>query len=74
MWYKESHFPSEGKFVPNPKARSEDDGVLLSVVLNGVRKVSYLFILDARTFDEIEIAIAETPFILPLTIHGMVFE
>ena len=72
MWYNESHFPSEAQFVPNPDAQSEDDGVLLSVVLDGVRKVSYFLILDARTFDEI--AREETPFIVPFTIHGMVFE
>jgi torulene dioxygenase len=32
----------------------EDDGVLLSVVLDGFKETSYLLCLDARTMKELE--------------------
>lgn len=47
------HTPGEAIFVPNPEGMEEDDGVLLSVVLDGFRKTSYLVCLDARTMGEL---------------------
>jgi torulene dioxygenase len=47
------HTPGEAIFVPNPEGEEEDDGVLLSVVLDGFRKTSYLVCLDARTMAEL---------------------
>lgn len=52
------HTPGEAVFVARPKSsdeeadRDEDDGVLLSVVLDGTAKKSYLLVLDARTMEE----------------------
>jgi len=47
------HSPGEAIFVPRPDGTEEDDGVLLSVVLDGFAKRSYLLCLDARTMKEL---------------------
>ena len=47
------HTPGEAIFVPNPGGKEEDDGILLSVVLDGHRGMSYLLCLDARTMEEL---------------------
>jgi hypothetical protein len=40
-------------FVARPNAESEDDGVLLTVVLDAERNTSYLLILDAKDLSEL---------------------
>merc|ERR1712088_1072993 len=35
IWYKEEHYSGEPIFIPNPNGTSEDDGVLLVIVLDG---------------------------------------
>ncbi|KAK7959468.1 carotenoid cleavage dioxygenase 1 [Apiospora aurea] len=48
------HTPGEAIFVARPgDAVDEDDGVLLSVVLDGYGRNSYLLCLDARTMKEL---------------------
>ncbi|KAK0627328.1 retinal pigment epithelial membrane protein-domain-containing protein [Immersiella caudata] len=51
------HTPGEAIFVPRPagdgEALDEDDGVLLSVVLDGENRRSYLLCLDAKTMTEL---------------------
>ncbi|TRX97046.1 hypothetical protein FHL15_001840 [Xylaria flabelliformis] len=56
------HTPGEAIFVPRPKQltgankdieRDEDDGVLLSVILDGYGKTSYLVCLDTKTMKEL---------------------
>ncbi|KAI6151617.1 carotenoid oxygenase [Pisolithus tinctorius] len=47
------HSPGEAIFVPNPNGTAEDDGVLLSVVLDGFTEKSYLLVLDAKTMKEV---------------------
>ena len=47
------HTPGEAIFVSNPEGVDEDDGVLLSVVLDGFKETSYLLCLDARTMKEL---------------------
>ncbi|KAJ3067455.1 hypothetical protein HDU98_009310 [Podochytrium sp. JEL0797] len=46
-WFKRAHVCSE------PERVEEDDGVVLSVVLDGTEGKSYLLVLDAKTFDEV---------------------
>ena len=58
-------------FVPNPKARSEDDGILIATVYNGEVERSYLMILDAKTFQPINKA--WLPYAIPMAFHGMYF-
>lgn len=53
-WKNEvGHTPSEAIFIANPEGEFEDDGVLLSVVLDGAKGLSYLLVLDARTMTEV---------------------
>ncbi|EGR44318.1 uncharacterized protein TRIREDRAFT_70646 [Trichoderma reesei QM6a] len=62
------HSPGEAIFVPRPGGTDEDDGVLLSVVLDGTLEKSYLLCLDARTMEEV--GRAEADFAIPLGLHG----
>jgi torulene dioxygenase len=52
-WSVKGHSPGEPIFVPNPKGTAEDDGVLLSVVLDGFAEKSYLLVLDAKSMKEV---------------------
>lgn len=53
LWAHHGHSPSEPIFVANPDGVNEDDGVLLSVVLDGFQEHSYLLCLDARNLTEL---------------------
>lgn len=64
-----AHTPGEAIFVARPGAISEDDGVLLSVVLDGVCGKSYLLCLDARTMREM--GRAEMDFAVGFGFHGV---
>lgn len=67
-WYADDCYPGEPIFVPTPGASAEDDGVILSVVLDGRRGTSFLLVLDARSFAEI--ARADVPQRIPFGFHG----
>jgi beta,beta-carotene 9',10'-dioxygenase len=69
-WQERGAYPGEPVFVRRPGAsRGEDDGVLLSVVLDASRTTSYLLVLDAR--DLTEIARASVPHHIPFGFHGL---
>jgi torulene dioxygenase len=53
LWTRHGHTPGEPIFVANPNGTKEDDGVLLSVVLDGQRGTSYLLCLDAQNLSEL---------------------
>ncbi|KAJ5773207.1 hypothetical protein N7457_008103 [Penicillium paradoxum] len=53
LWACHGQSPGEPIFVSNPNGTDEDDGVLLSVVLDGMRGKSYLLCLDARDLSEL---------------------
>jgi carotenoid cleavage dioxygenase-like enzyme len=55
-------------FVAAPEAGDEDEGVLLSVVLDNRTGNSFLLVLDARSLDEM--ARAEVPHHIPFGFHG----
>ncbi|KAK7912081.1 hypothetical protein PG985_014562 [Apiospora marii] len=66
------HTPGEAIFVPRPgdaAVAEEDDGVLLSVVLDGYGRNSYLLCLDARTMKEL--GRAECGWAIAHGFHGM---
>ncbi|KAK3935769.1 carotenoid oxygenase [Diplogelasinospora grovesii] len=63
------HSPGEAIFVPRPGGTAEDDGVLLSVVLDGYNRTSYLLCLDAATMTEL--GRAEVGFAVALGFHGL---
>lgn len=67
-WRHDNQFPGEPVFVARPDASSEDDGVLLTVVLDADRNTSYLLLLDAR--DLSEVARALVPQHVPFGFHG----
>ncbi len=70
-WFKENNFPGEAVFVPKPGRIAEDDGVLLSVVLDADSGHSYLLVLDAGTMKEI--ALATLPHAILFGYHGTFF-
>ena len=61
IWSQHGHSGGEPIFVPNPEGQQEDDGVLLSVVLDGNAGKSYLVVLDARSMTEVGRASMEWP-------------
>lgn len=48
FWEEDGHTPGEPIFVADPERTGEDDGVLLSVVLDGHKEKSYLLVLNAK--------------------------
>ena len=74
-WYAEGTFPGEPIFVPSPQksnnggvTRAEDEGVVLSLVLDSTNKVSFLLVLDAQSFKEL--ARIHLPFTVDFGFHG----
>jgi beta,beta-carotene 9',10'-dioxygenase len=67
-WSEPGCYPGEPVFVARPEAEDEDDGVLLSVVLDADAAGSFLLVLDAR--DLSELARAEVPHPIPFGFHG----
>ena len=71
-WHEPGSYPGEPVFVPLPEAeRGEDDGVLLSIVLDGRSSTSYLLVLDAATMAEL--GRARVPHHIPFGFHGQYF-
>ena len=70
-WYEEACYPGEPVFIAAPDAANEDDGVILSVVLDARKAASFLLILDASLFTEL--ARAEAPHHIPFGFHGDYF-
>jgi beta,beta-carotene 9',10'-dioxygenase len=67
-WAEPGCYPSEPVFVASPGAEGEDDGILLSVVLDANVGQSFLLALDAATLTEL--ARARAPHHIPFTFHG----
>lgn len=67
-WHESGTYPSEPIFVPRPDRQAEDDGILLSVVLDSLTRRSFLLVLDAS--DLTEVARAYAPQRIPLGFHG----
>ena len=72
VWTEKGCHPGEPVFVPRPdRVREEDDGVVLSVVLDSNKGNSFLLVLDAKSFEEI--ARAEVPHHIPFRFHGQYY-
>lgn len=69
--YIENHYPSEMFFLGNPGGTEEDDGVLVTIVFDGVLENSYLMILDAGSFTILDKSYL--PQNIPWSAHGMHF-
>ena len=61
-------YPGEPVYVGRPGRTEEDDGVLLSVVLEPERSASSMVVLDAATLTEL--ARARVPHHIPFGFHG----
>jgi carotenoid cleavage dioxygenase-like enzyme len=67
-WEEPDAWAGEPVFVARPGGSAEDDGVILSVVLDTAAARSFLLVLDAASFTEI--ARAEAPHHIPFGFHG----
>lgn len=68
VWQEDNCFPGEPVFIEGPNAQKEDDGVILSVVLDTNTETSYLLILDAKNMQET--GRAEVPQHITFGFHG----
>ncbi|KAI3611427.1 carotenoid cleavage dioxygenase 1 [Moniliophthora roreri] len=68
-WGAPGYTTSEPIFVPRPGGDAEDDGVVLSVVLDVEKGRSMLVILDAKDMEEVARAEMQTAF--PIGFHGV---
>jgi carotenoid cleavage dioxygenase-like enzyme len=68
IWREDGCYPGEPVFVAAPGADGEDEGVLLSVVLDARKGNSFLLVLDAPSLGEL--ARAEVPHHIPFGFHG----
>jgi torulene dioxygenase len=68
FWETEGHTPGEPIFIADPEGKTEDDGVLLSVVLDGYEEKSYLLVLKAK--DLTELGRAEMAGPMSIGFHG----
>jgi carotenoid cleavage dioxygenase-like enzyme len=69
---EENSFPGEPVFIPSPANSFEDDGILISVVLNQQKGNSFLLVLDAQSLEEI--GRAEIPHAILFGYHGDFFQ
>ncbi len=67
-WCQSGCYAGEPVFVARPDAAQEDDGVLLSVVLDAPAGRSFMLVLDAADLGEL--ARAEVPHHIPFGFHG----
>jgi len=70
-WHQADYYPGEAVFIPHPDRKEEDDGILLSVVLNAEQGHSFLLILDAKNLQEH--ARVELPHAVLFGYHGSFF-
>lgn len=71
LWFEDGCYPGEPVFVAAPGQGAEDEGVILSVVLDGAKGTSFLLVLDAASFEER--ARALVPHHIPFGFHGQYF-
>lgn len=71
-WEDPGSFPGEPVFVPKPGATKEDEGVLMSVMIDVEGEKSFLVMLDAESMQEI--ARVVVPHLIPLGFHGKFYE
>lgn len=70
-WAEEGCLPGEPVFVSAPDAKDEDEGVVLAVIIDHLRKDSFLLVLDAKSFQEL--GRARAPHIIPEGFHGQFY-
>ncbi|HLX55164.1 MAG TPA: carotenoid oxygenase family protein [Aquella sp.] len=68
IWQQDQCLPGEPVFIADPTVQTEDTGVVISMVADLKNKLSFLLILDAKSFSEI--ARILLPHLLPMGLHG----
>ncbi|XP_061877124.1 beta,beta-carotene 15,15'-dioxygenase [Entelurus aequoreus] len=68
-WSEDNCWPSEPLFVPRPNGETEDDGVVLtSVINNNPDQLNFILVLDGKTFKEVARGYVKTE--LHKDVHG----
>ncbi|XP_062516595.1 carotenoid isomerooxygenase-like [Corticium candelabrum] len=67
-WHEPGCYPGEPIFVASPNSASEDDGIVLSLVLDVNAKTSFLLTLNAKSMEVM--AKAYLPHATPFGFHG----
>lgn len=70
-WSEEGCYPGEPVFAAAPKATSEDDGVILTVVLDNRHTSSFLLVLNAKNLKELGRATVSHQ--IPEGLHGQYY-
>jgi len=73
VWSIPGHFPGEPIFLANPDGTAEDDGTVMTNVLDTTKNQTYLLLLDAKTLKESARA-GPTPHVIPHGYHGRYFD
>ena len=68
-WEESGGFTSEPVFVKAPDGKAEDDGVVLSCVINPTDQTTSLLVLDAKEFKELGRAVVQG--VVPVDFHGL---
>lgn len=69
FYRQDARYVSEPVFVVNPAGTSEDDGILLSQMYDGIRRETALLVLNAQTMKEV--ACVWTGNRSPMDLHGV---
>lgn len=70
-WLEAGCSVGEPIFVASPGAKEEDDGVVLSLILNRTQNSSFLLVLNAKNFQEL--GRAKAPHLIPDGLHAQYF-
>ncbi len=70
-WSEDHCFMGEALFIEKTDAKSEDDGVLLSIGLDANKDKSFVIIIDAKNMQEL--ARAYAPHLIPYSFHGQFY-
>ena len=71
-WSCPGCLPGEAVFVESPDANKEDDGVVLSIILDQKKNDSFLVVLDAATMKEV--ARVDVGYPIPAGLHGKYYK
>ncbi len=71
-WFQEGTYANEPIFIAHPHAKTEDDGVIFSIINDLNTKTSFLLILNAKDFKEL--ARITAPHLIPFGFHGQFFK
>jgi beta,beta-carotene 9',10'-dioxygenase len=71
IWQCKGCYPTEPVFIAKPNSKDEDDGIILSLVLDALAQKSFVVILDAKNLKEI--ARIYAPHHIPFTVHSKFF-